>query len=90
MTGAAPVLGPTAAGDRPVIDLNSDVGESFGRVLHPARGRYVLLINRRNAEAMGDALAAADLAPTARHDILVNGHPASVLIGAQGTDTPRR
>ena len=75
---------------RPFGDFAAAVGESFARVLHPTRGRYVLLINRRNADAMGDALGAAGLVPTARHDILVNGHPASVLIGAQPTATARR
>lgn len=65
----------------PFEEFAAAVGESFARVLHPARGHYVLLINRRNADAMGNALGAAGLAPTARHDILVNGHPATVLIG---------
>ena len=76
-----PPWGEHAALDRPFRDFARAVGESFARTLHPVRGRYVLLINRRNAAATGDALAAAALAPTARHDILVNGHPASVLLG---------
>jgi predicted RNA methylase len=76
--------------DRPFPDFAVEIGKSFARVLHPARGRYVLLINRRNADPMRDALAAAGLPPTAEHPILVNGHPATVLIGAQGTSTARR
>ncbi|HLL63060.1 MAG TPA: hypothetical protein VK401_08420 [Propionibacteriaceae bacterium] len=68
---------------RPFPDFGQAIGRSFARILHPGRGRYVLLINRRNAEVMAGALGAAGLVPTARHDILVNGHPASVLIGAK-------
>ena len=67
--------------DRPFPDFAAGIGASFARVLHPGRGRYVLLINRRNAEPMRDGLAAAGLPPTAEHPILVNGHPATVLIG---------
>jgi hypothetical protein len=66
---------------QPFAEFARAVGQSFARTLHPVRGRYVLLVNRRNADAMGDALAAAALPPTARHDILVNGHPATVLLG---------
>ena len=76
--------------DRQFGEFAAAVGESFRRVLHPTRGRYVLLINRRNAEAMHDALAAGGLPPSAEHPILVNGHPATVLIGAQGSATARR
>ncbi len=73
----------------PFPDFARAVAKSFARTLHPVRGRYVLLINRRNADAMGDALTAAGLPPTGRHDILVNGHPASVLIGhRQDQPTP--
>ena len=67
--------------DRPFGDFARATGGSFARTLHPVHGRYVLLINRRNAETMRDALAAAGLPPTAEHPILVNGHPATVLIG---------
>ena len=76
-----PPWGEHADLGRPFRDFAGAVGESFARTLHPVRGRYVLLVNRRNADAMGNALDAAALAPAARHDILVNGHPASVLLG---------
>jgi hypothetical protein len=39
---------------------------------------------------MAEALTVDALPPTTRHDILVNGHPATVLIGAQGTSPARR
>lgn len=67
-----------------------DIGDSFARVLHPTRGRYVLLVNRRNAGLLRDGLAAADLAPGAEHPILVNGHPASVFVGERSPVTPLR
>jgi predicted RNA methylase len=70
--------------DRPFPDFAAEVGKSFARTLHPVRGRYVLLVNRRNADPMRDGLAAAALPPAAEHPILVNGHPATVLIGRKG------
>ena len=74
--------------DRPFDEFARGIAESFARILHPARGRYVLLINRRNADPMRDALAAAGLPPTAEHPILVNGHPATVLIGRMRPEPP--
>ena len=53
-----PPWGEHADLDRPFGNFARAVGESFARSLHPVRGRYVLLINRRNADAMGDALTA--------------------------------
>jgi len=67
--------------ERPYEDFALAVGQSFARVLHPVRGRYVLLINRRNAGIMRGGLTAAGLNADTEHEILVNGHPASVLIG---------
>jgi tRNA G10 N-methylase Trm11 len=66
---------------QPYEQFARDIADSFARVLHPVRGRYVLLVNRRNASVFGDALAAAGLSADTEHKILVNGHPASVLIG---------
>ncbi len=76
---------------RPYDDFASAVGRSFARVLHPRRGRYVLLMNRRNATTMRDGLAGAGLPPDDEHEVLVNGHPATVLIGgrAQAEPDPR-
>lgn len=66
---------------RPYDDFARAVGRSFARVLHPERGRYVLLVNRRNAEVMEGGLAEAGLPATDTYEVLVNGHPATVLIG---------
>jgi predicted RNA methylase len=69
--------------DRPFPEFAAAVGKSLARTLHDGRGRYVLLINRRNADTLRNALTAAELPPTAEHQILVNGHPATVLVGAR-------
>lgn len=66
---------------RPYKEFARAVGASFARILHPRRGRYVLLVNRRNSRAMADGLGAVGLAPHGEHEVLVNGHPATVLIG---------
>ncbi len=69
--------------DMPFEEFARAVGRSFARVLHPARGRFVVLVNRRNAQILRDALRAAGLPPNAAHEILVNGHPATVLVGGR-------
>jgi len=66
---------------QPYDEFAHAIGSSFARVLHPSRGRYVLLVNRRNAATMTDGLRAAGLPPDDEHEVLVNGHPATVLIG---------
>ncbi|MGH3844026.1 MAG: hypothetical protein ACRDS0_21655 [Pseudonocardiaceae bacterium] len=65
----------------PYRDFAYAIGVSFARVLQPTRGRFVLVVNRRNAEVMHDGLSSAKLPPEAEHQVLVNGHPATVLIG---------
>jgi Putative RNA methylase family UPF0020 len=82
-----PPWGEHQALGQPFEAFARDIGKSFARVLHPTRGRYVLLVNRRNASPMRECLAAADLAPNSEHPILVNGHPASVLIGERAAVT---
>ncbi|MGQ0717302.1 MAG: TRM11 family SAM-dependent methyltransferase [Pseudonocardiales bacterium] len=69
--------------DQPFPEFAPAIGASFARVLHPGRGRYVLLINRRNAATMSKGLAEAGLAPDDEHEVLVNGHPATVLTGCR-------
>jgi Putative RNA methylase family UPF0020 len=78
---------------RPYEEFAHAVGASFARVLHPKRGRYVLLVNRRNTRAMADGLGAVGLAPHDEYEVLVNGHPATVLIrerpGSESAWQPR-
>ncbi|MCX4448381.1 TRM11 family methyltransferase [Streptomyces sp. NBC_01789] len=72
---------------------------SLARVLRPETGRFVLLCARRGAAAFEEALENAGLRVAATHDILVNGHPATVFTGTRDatpqperetTHTPRR
>ncbi|WP_205325134.1 hypothetical protein [Glycomyces sp. YM15] len=61
------------------------MARSFDRVLAARTGRFVLLIARMTAEAAEKALTANHLAIASRHEILVNGHPATVLVGGRET-----
>lgn len=61
------------------------VGESFARVLTPATGRFVLLCARRGAHAYHRSLETAALTIDASHEILVNGHPATVFVGRRSS-----
>lgn len=61
------------------------VGESFARVLAPATGRFILLCARRGAQTYHKGLEAAALIIDAAHEILVNGHPATVFVGRRSS-----
>jgi tRNA G10 N-methylase Trm11 len=54
---------------------------SFDRVLNRRRGRLVLMVSRREASAVTEMWKPAGLQVEHVHEILVNGHPASVLVG---------
>ncbi|MFF7338730.1 TRM11 family SAM-dependent methyltransferase [Streptomyces sp. NPDC008163] len=73
----------------PYEEFAASTCDSFARVLHPDHGRFVLLCNRRGAPVFDHAFGAAGFQVRATHEILVNGHPATVFVGARGTtDTP--
>ena len=55
----------------------------ISRVLRPESKRFVVLINRRNSQALKDALRHASLPASRSLDILVNGHPATILIRSE-------
>jgi tRNA G10 N-methylase Trm11 len=74
--------------DRPYPAFAAGIAASFARVLHPRRGRYVVLINRDNAAVLRQALSAAGIAPDDSHEILVNGHPATVLVRRRARNRP--
>ncbi|MFG3339961.1 hypothetical protein [Glycomyces sp. NPDC048151] len=59
------------------------MARSFDRVLDPRTGRFVLLVARMAAEEAGRALAANGLGVGSVHEVLVNGHPATVLVGGR-------
>jgi hypothetical protein len=55
----------------------------FDRVLDPRAGRLVLLLSRQTAGTVEAEWKRARLRVRAAHDILVNGHPATVLAGGR-------
>ena len=65
----------------PYAEFAESLAASFRRVLKAPGGRYVILTSRRTAILMEHALSGNTLSPDSRHEILVNGHPATVLIG---------
>jgi len=71
----------------PYEEFARTTGLSLARVLNPAKGRYVLLCARRGAPAFEAALTEAGLAVRQTHEILVNGHPATVFVGDRRTGT---
>lgn len=68
--------------DQPFPQYADALAAGLARVLVD-RGRLVVLVNRSNAVVLGEALAAHALAVADSLDILVNGHPASVLVAAR-------
>ncbi|MFC8532439.1 TRM11 family SAM-dependent methyltransferase [Streptomyces sp. NPDC057249] len=61
------------------------VAKSLARVLRPETGRLVLLSSRRGADAYRDGLGAAGFVVDAAHEILVNGHPATVFVAGRSS-----
>lgn len=67
----------------PYPDFANAVAESFNRVLNPVTGRFVLLCARRSASLFRGRLDNLAFTISAAHEILVNGHPATVLVGGR-------
>ncbi|MCG7524098.1 hypothetical protein MHW47_06530 [Streptomyces sp. OfavH-34-F] len=65
----------------PYEEFARTTSASLARVLHPEHGRFVLLCARRGAAAFDAVFAGAGLSVRATHEILVNGHPATVFVG---------
>jgi hypothetical protein len=59
------------------------LAKSFDRVLHPKSGRFVILSSRRQFKTMTSSLSTHGLSIHETHGILVNGHPASVIVGGR-------
>jgi hypothetical protein len=57
------------------------IAAEFSRMLNERRGRLVLLVSRRDAEQVQEALDGYGFACEPPVGILVNGHPASVIRG---------
>nr|WP_277605551.1 hypothetical protein [Glycomyces sp. L485] len=69
----------------PLPEFLSATVRSFDRVLDPRVGRFVLLVARRAADEAEKALRDRRFEIDAVHKVLVNGHPATVLIGGRPT-----
>jgi len=74
--------------DDPYSVFVDSVAASFNRVLNHRTGRFVILSSRRNAESFAEALTRAAFTIRAAPGILVNGHPATVLIGGRSSRQP--
>jgi tRNA G10 N-methylase Trm11 len=59
------------------------IARAFDRVLHPIRGRFVVLASRSTAAGIAARLAEASFRMNKGYEILVNGHPATVLVGGR-------
>jgi tRNA G10 N-methylase Trm11 len=68
---------------RPYGDFIAGVMASFDRVLDPVYGRLVILLSRRASSAVAEVWRQANFRIEHSHDILVNGHPATVLVGGR-------
>jgi len=59
------------------------MAKSFSRVLRKPKGRFVVLTSRKTAAIVEREFVRDSLSVDSTHEILVNGHPATVLIGAR-------
>ncbi|WP_152362200.1 TRM11 family SAM-dependent methyltransferase [Microlunatus speluncae] len=76
-----PPWGEHADVDGPYETFVAEVAAEFDRVLQARHGRLVLLSSRRRADQWAAALG--PLAADRSLEILINGHPATVLIGSR-------
>lgn len=60
-----------------------NMAASFDRILHPTTGRFVILSSRRRTGTVIESLTSHRFRIHASHGILVNGHPASVIVGSR-------
>jgi tRNA G10 N-methylase Trm11 len=69
--------------DQPYEQFTRGMLASFDRVLHPHDGRVVVLVSRRASAGVAELWLKSPLQARDSYDILVNGHPASVLVGGR-------
>jgi Putative RNA methylase family UPF0020 len=67
----------------PYIKFAEAMMRNFDRVLDQRRGRLVLLVSRRAASVVSELWEPSGLDLKQRHEILVHGHPATVLVGGR-------
>jgi hypothetical protein len=64
----------------PYETFMADVAHNLRRVLRPHKGRLIMLVGRRREDVVLSTLSATGFRRSRVHRILVNGHPASVLV----------
>ncbi len=67
----------------PYIKFADAMMRNFDRVLDRRRGRLVLLVSRREGSTVTGLWEPSGLEVQQTHEILVNGHPATVLVGGR-------
>lgn len=72
----------------PYPEFTRAVSGSFDRALNPKTGRFVLLCARRSAPLFRESMEDVSFVIDATHEILVNGHPATVLVGGRRAAGP--
>lgn len=77
-----PPWGEFEAVEEPYDAFARNLAETFRRVLNPGVGRLVLLAARRLEDTYCSALEGRGIVLDRQLHILVNGHPASVLVGS--------
>ncbi|MGH3280527.1 MAG: TRM11 family SAM-dependent methyltransferase [Trebonia sp.] len=74
----------------PYADFARAMVESFSRVLRRPAGRFVILTSRQTAPVVEKEFAAGGFSVSSAHEILVNGHPATVLVGGREQQPERQ
>jgi len=67
----------------PYAEFARAMVKSFSRALDRAKGRFVVLTSRKTATLLQREFAKGGFSINSTHEILVNGHPATVLVGAR-------
>lgn len=67
----------------PYDEFASRMVKSLDRVLDARHGRLVMLLSRRTAPAVASRLERAQIHLRESHNILLNGHPATVVVGTR-------
>lgn len=67
----------------PYAEFARAMAKSFSRVLNKTKGRFVVLTSRKTAAIVEREFTEGGFSISSTHKILVNGHPATVLIGTR-------
>lgn len=67
----------------PYSEFANAIVKSFSRVLRRPKGRFVVLTSRKTAAIMEREVTKGGFSVNSTHEILVNGHPATVLVGTR-------